>query len=88
MFLGILEFTVKKTKKEKFRENCFVNVVSDLWDNSMCVYGTTFRKKCTQKSAKKNNKKTWKLSQSLADSGEKTSSSSRFLRPHYQNSFS
>ena len=36
---------------------------------------------------KKNMKKQWKHSQSLADSEDKTSSAGRFLRPYFQNSF-
>ena len=52
------------------RKNCFENVVSDLKKNGLCVHKTTFRKKY-----KKKQKKTWKHLQSLADSGDKTSSS-------------
>ena len=43
-----------------------------------------------EKSAKKKNKKKKKqenVLKSLADSGDNTSSSGRFLRPHLQNSF-
>ena len=44
-----------------------------------------------EKNAKtKKNKieKPWKHLKSLADSGDQTSSSGRFLRPYFQNSFS
>ena len=40
-----------------------------------------------EKSAKTKNKKLRKRLQSLADSGDKTSTSGRFLRPDFKNSF-
>ena len=39
------------------------------------------------KTKKNKNKKPWKHLKSLADSGDKTTSSGRFLRPDFQNSF-
>ena len=53
--------------------------------NFLCVHKTTFRK--SSKTKKIKNKKPRKRLQSLADSGDKTSCSGRFLRPHFQNSF-
>ena len=39
------------------------------------------------KKTKTKTKKQWKCLQSFADSGDKTSSSGRFLRPYFENSF-
>ena len=76
----------KKTKEKMFRDNCLENMVSDLWKNCLCVQKTTFRKKCENKQKKWTNKR-WKPPQSLADYGDKTTSSFGFLKPHIQNSF-
>ena len=77
MFLDILEFRVEHKK------NCLV------WKcvlrfNQKIAYMS--KKLLLEKSAKAK-KKPWKHLQSLADSGDKTSSPGRFLRPHFQNSF-
>ena len=61
------------------RENGFENVVSDL------TYVST--KLLLEKSAKTKKTKTKKKHLQSSDSGDKTSSSGRFLRPHFQNSF-
>ena len=45
MFLDVLEFEIQN-KQKMIRENCFENLVSDWWKNEICVYKTTFRKKC------------------------------------------
>ena len=75
-----------RKQKKLFRENGFENVVSDLKENSLCVQKTTFRKKW--KKFKKNfNAKLWKRLKSLADFGDKTTSSGKFLRPHFQTVF-
>ena len=76
-----------REQKKVFRENCFANVVSDLKKNGLCVHKTTFRKKGA-KTKKNKTKKQWERLQSLANSGDKTSCSGIFLRPHFQNSFS
>ena len=85
MFLDILEFTVEKQK------NCLAKTVLKMWSqkltkNGLKVHKTTFRKSAKTKKSK--NKKQWKRLKSLADSGDKTSSSGRFLRPDFQYSFS
>ena len=36
MFLDILEVTIE-TNKKNFRENCFENVVSNLWEKKVYV---------------------------------------------------
>ena len=73
-----------RKQKEMVRENCFENVVSNLWKNGLCVRKAIFRKE-VQKLRKIKKLKTipWKRSQSLPDSGDKTSSSCRFLGPHF-----
>ena len=47
MILGKLEFRIEN--KKLCRENCFEKVVSDLWEKSLYVHKTTFRKKCKTK---------------------------------------
>ena len=81
-----IHFGVYSRKQQiLFRENCFENVVSNLKKNVLCVHKTTFRK--SAKTKKNRKKKTVKRLTSLADSGDKISSSGKFLRPHFQNSF-
>ena len=83
MFLDIWKFKVEN--KNKFREHCIKNVVSDLWKKIDYVSTQLLLEKVQQN--KTNNKNPLMRSQSLADSGDKNSSSCKFLIPHFQNSF-
>ena len=65
-------------QKKKFRNNCFDNVISDLWKSDILVNKTTLNTK----------KNPSKRQQSLVDSGDKTSTPLEFLRPHFQKQFS
>ena len=53
MFLDILEFRIEN--KKYFRENCFENVVSDLWKKkSLYVHKSDFRRKVQKLKTTKN----------------------------------
>ena len=86
MFLEILKFIVDNPKKI-FRGKCFEYEVSDLKKTVLCVHKTTLKKVQKQRKQNKKQKKQWKRLKSLADSGDKISSSGKFLRPHFQNNF-
>ena len=80
-------FGVKCRKQKKmFREKCFENVVSYVNKKLLKSPQNYFYKK-VQGLQKNKNKKLWKRLQSLADSGDQTTSFGRFLRPDFQNSF-
>ena len=82
MFLNILEFTVEN-KKNIFRKLCWK--CGHKFHHPIAYMSTKLLLEKVQKLKKNKNKKPWKRLQSLEDSGDTTSSSGRFLRPHLQN---
>ena len=83
MFLGILEFIVKNKKKlGKLFWKCGLSF------KKIDYVSIKLLLEKSAKTKKKKNAKPGKRLKSLADFGDKTSSSCKFLRPHFENSFS